>query len=292
MSTFMDSLEIGIHSLIASFLSHKDLESYIQSYPPPEEYFWSLMIREKFPEYYIPHLSGYIWKDVYMGLLDFYSIVNTNAWYVIIKGQLEFFRYMVTNKFVTLNDEIIFEMFILECPLETIKFILFNYDVKIKHLTELVKISSDRYRLDVIKFVFEYAKSRDMCIELVNYIDFETEDIFDHKDLTVEGFNLIWDIIKDKYPEGLLGTFAQINHNNETLINYILEEISKDATRDKLRRELNCLIFDGLGDIKHIQLLFDKFGYLLDEYDRKQLYDSSKLTYGNGSDNPFSFLLR
>jgi len=64
----MESFDIGVHAIIGSFLSNKDLENYVTAYNLDVVHFWILLIREAFPEYYLPQIKGLKWKKIYYGL--------------------------------------------------------------------------------------------------------------------------------------------------------------------------------------------------------------------------------
>lgn len=163
----MEFLGLDIRAVIASFLSRSDLNSFITAYPINEEHFWSLMIKERFPKYYIPSATGFNWTSIYLNLLDSGDLILENP-YIPFKRSFELFRYMSKYKLIILKDSVILDLVHYRYYSDLINVILNYYTVSIPTLSKILRISIE-YRDHVgVKLISEYAKTKGIYAELIS----------------------------------------------------------------------------------------------------------------------------
>lgn len=160
------NLDTGVYANIMSLLDDKTVNNFCLVFPDTckKSDFWSEMLKQRFPQYYLEGVSRYNWEKVYKGLLwyegelsykdyifskfkienitDIYSkqiapidgvqvykVVDRimSLWLHFIKGFSITLNYLIENKLITLSQSDMLIIISLNGDYDKIKLILDNY---------------------------------------------------------------------------------------------------------------------------------------------------------------------
>ena len=175
LSGILIDFDIGVWASIFSNLEISDINEFEQIpeyfYVLANKTFWIELIRQRFPEYYAPLASGYVWKDIYLSLLRFVDdyqdkyqeyiadVNTTKDWvYSSLNANLKLKKYLLFNNLLKITSADI--IYLLErSDKETIEYLFNKYSPNQSELSFIFGYALGAENSKVLKYLLSYKHS-------------------------------------------------------------------------------------------------------------------------------------
>jgi hypothetical protein len=165
-------LDIGIHSIIASYLDEFELSIYCKSNSEFEKVcvkpeFWVTLIRVRYPEYFIQVSGGYNWERVYHGL-SFYDESKKMIEYNFSNLSSRMYMYMYSHdaeiSIYRERDELFVNLD--KHHHETFMYLLMNFKLKLS-LVQIEHILFNTQDTSVISYILDNYQINNLILETI-----------------------------------------------------------------------------------------------------------------------------
>lgn len=206
-------LPMETYAEIASKLNLEDLYDFCGTNPQitricRDQKFWSLLIREKFPQYYVESAKGYNWERVYKGLFYYMELIPDLQMHKLRLKEQSKKRKILHIELSSSEFAIHWERLYKSHP-ETVKYLILNNLVDIDDITS-TSILLNLPDPDIFKYILErHSLTQDTYNYLIEYFfrNFDIMSILTSGVAKDKGTSLTYD--KTKLKKMLINNFNQ-----------------------------------------------------------------------------------
>ena len=293
--------DAGVWATILSYLSRPELMNLLLSDVKFDRLminttFWTELIRQRFPEYYVPQAVGYSWRTIYLDLIDYdiFKRIREEPIIISFTGEMrsqnkddpkylhyryddlyrrlnvdpELKEYLIINDLLELTpDKFLILLEFTELDLKLIKHLFDKYSPDVKTLDVALRIYFDGKHQDIIKYLFEYkridpssGKTIEISLENLARVVFYLFDIT--SSFTNETFELVYNRLHESNRSDLYTRLRFMMRQKSYLItqsniDYMLRSYPKILQESDISKDHLVKFFQDALDSYHYRLAFE-----------------------------------